>query len=90
MFRDDGGDPSRDATGHGDLVDALRDAGLLGGSVRGGGRTLCIANLDNLGATVEPPSRLAPRARRRALTCEVVDNGRRRPGGLPVRWTAGR
>ena len=30
VFRDDAGNPSEYAQGHGDLVDALRDSGLLG------------------------------------------------------------
>ena len=52
-FRDDAGNPSEYAQGHGDLVDAVRDSGLLAQFVDGGGTTLMLANLDNLGATLD-------------------------------------
>jgi UTP--glucose-1-phosphate uridylyltransferase len=54
LFRGDDGVPSTYATGHGDLADALRRSGLLARFVEGGGRYVWIANLDNLGATIDP------------------------------------
>ena len=51
VFRDDAGNPCEYAQGHGDLVDTFRDSGLLARFVARGGRTLMLANLDNLGAT---------------------------------------
>jgi UTP--glucose-1-phosphate uridylyltransferase len=54
LFRDDDGEPSTYAPGHGDLPDALRRSGLLASFVAGGGKLVWIANLDNLGATIDP------------------------------------
>ena len=47
------GKPSTYATGHGDLPDALRRSGLLGAFRREGGKIVWIANLDNLGASLD-------------------------------------
>ncbi len=54
LFRDERGEPSTYATGHGDLPDAIRRSGLLADFVARGGRYVWITNLDNLGATVDP------------------------------------
>jgi UTP--glucose-1-phosphate uridylyltransferase len=54
LFRDDEGKPSEHATGHGDLVDALRRSRLLHDFVAGGGKYVWITNIDNLGATIDP------------------------------------
>ena len=85
MFRDDDGNPSEYAQGHGDLVDALRDSGLLERFVRGGGTTLMLANLDNLGATLDAAVVGWHLSHGAALSCEVVAAGGDR-GGWPVRW----
>jgi UTP--glucose-1-phosphate uridylyltransferase len=85
VFRDDAGNPSEYAQGHGDLVDAFRDSRLLTQFVEGGGRTLMLANLDNLGATLDPAVTGWHLAHGAALTCEVVEAGGDR-GGWPVRW----
>jgi UTP--glucose-1-phosphate uridylyltransferase len=85
VFRDDAGNPSEYAQGHGDLVDAFRDSGLLGRFVEQGGRTLMLANLDNLGATVDAAVTGWHLAHDAELTCEVVEAGGDR-GGWPVRW----
>ncbi|HEX3345711.1 MAG TPA: UTP--glucose-1-phosphate uridylyltransferase [Polyangiaceae bacterium] len=53
LFLDDAGHPSTYAPGHGDLPDALRRSGLLGSFVAAGGKHVWIANLDNLGATID-------------------------------------
>jgi UTP--glucose-1-phosphate uridylyltransferase len=53
LFLGDDGQPSTYAPGHGDLPDALRRSGLLSRFVAGGGKHVWIANLDNLGATVD-------------------------------------
>ena len=53
LFLDDAGHPSTYATGHGDLPDALRRSGLLATFVAAGGKHVWIANLDNLGATID-------------------------------------
>jgi UTP--glucose-1-phosphate uridylyltransferase len=53
LFRGDDGEPSTYAPGHGDLPDALRRSGLLSSFVAAGGKYVWIANLDNLGATID-------------------------------------
>ena len=53
LFRDEHGQPSTYAPGHGDLPAALIRSGLLGAFLKAGGKTVWIANLDNLGATVD-------------------------------------
>jgi UTP--glucose-1-phosphate uridylyltransferase len=57
LFRDEHGAVSTYSPGHGDLPDALRRSGLLERFVAspngGGSRTVWIANLDNLGASID-------------------------------------
>jgi UTP--glucose-1-phosphate uridylyltransferase len=85
LFRDEQGNPSEYAPGHGDLPDALRDSGLLGRFLDDGGKTLTVANLDNLGATLDPVVIGLHAARGRKVTCEVVDKLEGDRGGIPVR-----
>ncbi len=54
LFLDQAGQPSTYAPGHGDLPDALRRSGLLAPFLARGGKYVWIANLDNLGATIDP------------------------------------
>jgi UTP--glucose-1-phosphate uridylyltransferase len=53
LFVGDDGQPSTYAPGHGDLPDALRRSGLLSSFVDRGGKYVWIANLDNLGASID-------------------------------------
>jgi UTP--glucose-1-phosphate uridylyltransferase len=53
LFRGDDGQPSTYAPGHGDLPDAVRRSGLLSSFLAAGGKYVWIANLDNLGATID-------------------------------------
>jgi UTP--glucose-1-phosphate uridylyltransferase len=46
-------EPSTHATGHGDLIDALRRSGLLGQFLDNGGKYVWITNVDNLGASID-------------------------------------
>lgn len=85
VFLDDAGRPSEYAQGHGDLVDALRDSRLLARFVERGGRSLMLANLDNLGATLDPALVGWHLAHGAPLSGEVVDLCSDR-GGIPVRW----
>ncbi len=85
VFLDDAGLPSEYAPGHGDLVDALRDSGLLARFIAGGGRQLMLANLDNLGATLDPLLVGWHRSHGQPLSVECVDAAGDR-GGWPVRW----
>lgn len=85
LFRDDEGKPSPYPTGHGDVPEAVGASGLLGRFLAGGGRYVWIANLDNLGATVDP-ALLGWHLRSGAtLTVEVADRTGDK-GGTPVRF----
>jgi UTP--glucose-1-phosphate uridylyltransferase len=53
LFRDEHGQPSTYSPGHGDLPDALRRSGLLTSFLARGGKYVWIANLDNLGASID-------------------------------------
>jgi UTP--glucose-1-phosphate uridylyltransferase len=53
LFLDDQGQPSTYAPGHGDLPDALRRSGHLARFLGQTGKYVWIANLDNLGATID-------------------------------------
>jgi UTP--glucose-1-phosphate uridylyltransferase len=86
LFRDDDGNPSMHATGHGDLLDALAASGLLERFLAAGGRYLWIANLDNLGAAVDPLALGWHIEHGAPLTVEVVDKLPGDRGGIPVRW----
>jgi UTP--glucose-1-phosphate uridylyltransferase len=54
LFIGEDGHPSVYATGHGDVVDALRRSGQLDGFLARGGKYVWITNLDNLGASIDP------------------------------------
>jgi UTP--glucose-1-phosphate uridylyltransferase len=85
LFRDEQGNPSDYAPGHGDLPDAFRESGLLQRFLDAGGKTLTVANLDNLGATLDPVLIGLHLANRNKVTCEVVDKLAADRGGIPVR-----
>jgi UTP--glucose-1-phosphate uridylyltransferase len=85
VFRDPSGEPSVHAPGHGDLPDALRESGLLARFVGRGGRVLMVANLDNLGATLDPAIIGFHLEHGQPVTCEVVEKVGSDKGGIPVR-----
>jgi UTP--glucose-1-phosphate uridylyltransferase len=84
LFRGDDGEPSSYATGHGDLVDALRRSGLLRAFRKGGGKYVWIANLDNLGATVDPAGLGAFVTSGSDVMVEVCEKAAGDRGGIPV------
>jgi len=88
LFREADGEPSVYATGHGDLPDALGESGLLRRFLeRTGGRgTVWLANLDNLGAGVDPAILGLLLETKTDLMVEVVDKVGTDRGGVPVRW----
>lgn len=88
LFRDDAGRPSLHATGHGDLVDALRRSGLLAKFVASGGKYVWITNVDNLGASIDPVLLGAFIASGKDVQCEVTPKGGDK-GGQPV-WAEGK
>jgi UTP--glucose-1-phosphate uridylyltransferase len=86
LFRDASGGPSVHATGHGDLPDALRRSGILDRFLADGGRHLLIANLDNLGAGIDPRLLGWHMEQPQPLTVEVAAKEGGDKGGIPVRW----
>lgn len=86
LFRGADGEPDVYATGHGDLPDALRASGLLRRFREEGGKYVWIANLDNLGATVDPALLGWFVERAAQLMVEVVDKVAGDRGGIPVRY----
>lgn len=85
LFRDGEGEPSVYPTGHGDLPEALDRSGLLKAFVARGGKYVWIANLDNLGATIDPTILGQHIASGAPLSVELVDKVGSDRGGGPVR-----
>ncbi len=85
LFKGEGGQPSVYATGHGDLPDALARSGLLDEFLAQGGKTLWIANIDNLGATIDPSILGWHLGHGAPLSVEVVDKVGADKGGIPCR-----
>ena len=86
LFQDAKGQPSLYAPGHGDLPDALRRSGLLERFVRRGGKYLWVANIDNLGATIDPALLGWHIEHGKPVSVEIVDKVGSDKGGIPVRW----
>lgn len=87
LFLDGEGQPSVYATGHGDLPEALGHCQLLSSFLQTSGkRYVWIANLDNLGASVDPLLLGWHIEYGGELTVEVVDKVGSDRGGIPVRW----
>ncbi len=84
LFRDKDGEPSTYATGHGDLVDALRRSGHLRAFRKSGGKYVWIANLDNLGATIDAALLGVFITSGADLMVEVCDKAAGDKGGIPV------
>ncbi len=85
LFLDANGRPSIYAPGHGDLPDALRRSGLLDSFLQRGGKLVCVANIDNLGANVDPAILGAHLAHGAPVSVEVVDKVGSDRGGIPAR-----
>src|SRR5690606_30837738 len=85
LYLDESGAPSLHAHGHGDFLDAFRESGLLDKFIAGGGRTIMVANLDNLGAALDPAVIGFHLSRGAPCTSEVVDKVGSDRGGIPVR-----
>lgn len=84
LFRGADGQPSAYAPGHGDLIDSLRRSGLLDEFRKNGGKTVWIANLDNLGATVDEEILGAYLASGKKAMVEVCEKAEGDRGGIPV------
>lgn len=84
LFFDQTGTPSEYAPGHGDLPEALQNSGLLRRFLERGGRYVMVANVDNLGATLDPALIGLHLESGSAVTCEVVDKVGQDRGGIPA------
>jgi UTP--glucose-1-phosphate uridylyltransferase len=88
VFLDEKGLPSEYAPGHGDLPDALVGSGLLGAFVGRGGKVVMVANVDNMGGTLDAAVIGFHLAHGKPVTCEVVDKLASDRGGIPA-WVDG-
>jgi UTP--glucose-1-phosphate uridylyltransferase len=86
LFLDEHGQPSVYSTGHGDLPDALRAARVCRKFIARGGKVVWIANIDNLGATIDASVLGFHLAHGGPLTVELVDKAGSDRGGGPVRY----
>jgi UTP--glucose-1-phosphate uridylyltransferase len=84
IFKDSQGKPSLHASGHGDLVDALRRSGYLADFVASGGEYVWIANLDNLGASIDAAILGRFIDAKRDVMVEVCEKAAGDKGGIPV------
>jgi UTP--glucose-1-phosphate uridylyltransferase len=84
VFVDGNGELSPFATGHGDLVDALRGSGVLGRFRAAGGTMLFMTNVDNLGASLDPAILALHAERGAVITAEVVRKVAGDAGGAPA------
>ncbi len=85
LFRDAAGEASIHPTGHGDVPEALSRSGVLRRFIDGGGKYVWIANLDNLGATIDAALLGGHIESGAQLSVEVVDKAGDK-GGAPVRY----
>jgi UTP--glucose-1-phosphate uridylyltransferase len=86
LFRDARGALSPYAPGHGDMSFALRASGALTRFRELGGKTLCMSNVDNLGAVLDPAVVGAHLESGEEMTVEVVPRRPGEPGGAPARY----
>jgi UTP--glucose-1-phosphate uridylyltransferase len=84
LYKDAAGEPSSHATGHGDLVDAVRRSGFLDSFRKEGGKVVWITNLDNLGATVDAALLGKFLESNAKVMVEVCDKVAGDKGGIPV------
>jgi len=85
LFRDADGQVSPYAPGHGDLTFAIRASGVLSRFMQAGGRYLCVSNVDNLAATLDPAVVGFHIASAAQITTEVVAKDPGDKGGAPGR-----
>lgn len=85
LYRDEQGMVDLYPTGHGDVPDALRASGHLARFRAQGGRYVWIANLDNLGATIDAALLGLHIEHQHVLSVEVVTKAGDK-GGIPVRY----
>jgi UTP--glucose-1-phosphate uridylyltransferase len=84
LFKDDAGNPSPYAPGHGDFVHSLRRERVLDELRARGVRLLLLSNVDNLAARVDPEVVGAHLAGGRPITLEVTAKAPGDTGGAPA------
>jgi UTP--glucose-1-phosphate uridylyltransferase len=84
VFVDADGELSPYATGHGDLVAALRSSGVLARFRAAGGAMLFMTNVDNLGATLDPAVLALHADSGCVISAEVVRKWPGDAGGAPA------
>jgi len=84
LFEEDDGSPSLYGPGHGDLLEALRASGTLARLRRAGVTLVCVSNVDNLGARIDPVVVGAHLLAGRRVTAEVATK-EGDMGGAPAR-----
>jgi UTP--glucose-1-phosphate uridylyltransferase len=84
VFKTKDGKPSLHATGHGDLPDAMRRAGLVKEFLAAGGKYVWMANLDNLGASIDPAILGRFIESKKDVMVEVCEKAAGDKGGIPV------
>jgi UTP--glucose-1-phosphate uridylyltransferase len=84
LFLDSKGEPSVYSTGHGDTIDSLRRSGFLKTFADAGGKYVWIANLDNLGATIDRALLGLFIESARDVMVEVAEKEQGDKGGIPV------
>jgi UTP--glucose-1-phosphate uridylyltransferase len=89
IFRDAAGKVGFYAPGHGDLLDCLAAhpsfVDFRKAAVGGGPKLICISNVDNLGATLDPKVIGSHLRSGKAMTTEVAARHAHDSGGAPVR-----
>jgi UTP--glucose-1-phosphate uridylyltransferase len=85
VYRDAAKEVSYYAPGHGDLLQALRTSEAFTQFAQSGGKMVCISNVDNLGATLEPKVIGAHLQAGLPMTTEVASREGGDTGGAPVR-----
>jgi UTP--glucose-1-phosphate uridylyltransferase len=83
LFHGEDGDISAFSTGHGDFAPALRASGALAAFLARGGKTLFVANVDNLGARLHPLMVGMHLASKAEATVEVAPKWPGDVGGSP-------
>ncbi len=83
IFTTEDGDVSPYGPGHGDFSFALRASGLLEKFLEGGGKHLMLANVDNLGARVDPAILGHHIVNKAEVTCETAPKWPGDVGGSP-------
>jgi len=84
LFRDADGRPSPYAPGHGDLVERIGSSGTLAALRARGVEVVCVSNVDNLGARIDPVVVGAHLLAAHPVTVEVAEK-QGDMGGAPAR-----